>query len=91
MDFIEKCSLKLAENFSKCNTPDESSCLIQQYIHDMEISPAAVDLPWHEGNAFMFTASGGIQPVRTGSIEPSHEILFDQRTCQHCRLNLTIS
>ena len=32
--------------------------------------------------------SGGIQPVRTGSIEPSHEILFDQRTGQHCRLNL---
>ena len=26
------------------------------------------------------SASGEIQPVRTGSIEPSHEILFDQRT-----------
>ena len=32
--------------------------------------------------------SGGVQPVRTDSTEPSHEISFHQRTGQHCRLNL---
>ena len=30
--------------------------------------------------------SGGFQPVRTGSIEPSHEVSFDQQTGQRCCL-----
>jgi len=30
--------------------------------------------------SMLHTASGGIQPVRTGSAKPSHGILWDQRT-----------
>ena len=59
----------------------QASCLQQPYCcTENRLAEKSVTLKQPEQIQKGVAASGGIQPVRTGSIQPSHGILYDQRT-----------